>query len=154
MQRKCGNCIYWSPKHAEHARCKKCGEGRNNFVPRDMPCPAPNCQSGMIYYASDEYLECPDCGTQVWPFVMEKSDKDVIRQEFEKHLDCARSKQVGEVLIHVKGQVKGGSKSKKGRNKQSLQKPSQTQIYKGLAASSNDNHNKELARKRKKDIAK
>lgn len=139
MQRRCGNCIYWSPNHKEHERCHQCGEGRVNFVPRDMKCPVPSCQSGMIYYKKDAYLACPNCGTEIWPFVMEKSDKLVIRQEFEKTLPCDRSPEVGFETMHIKAKKTGGGKSSKARtkNEQLLNKKSTTQIYKELAASKN-----------------
>lgn len=135
MQRKCGNCIYWSANHQEHVKCKKCGEGRNNFVPRDMKCPVPSCQSSMIYYAKDVYLSCPDCGTEIWPFHMEKSDSKTIRQEFEKHLPCDRSPEVSAGIIGVSSKVKGGSKSKSKAKKQPLKKKSTTQLYNELSAS-------------------
>lgn len=107
----------------------------------------------MIYYADGPYLECPDCGTQIWPFAMEKTDHNFIRQEFEKNLQCARDKRVGDVKIHVKSQVKGGSKSKKARNKQAMQKPSQVQIYNKLVVEPSINYNKELSKKVEKGIA-
>lgn len=154
LRKSCGNCIYFSPSHKEHERCKKCNNFRNNFYPRDARCPVPSCGAGMIYYAKESYLECPDCGTLVQPFFMEKSEKSIIRQEFEKHLECARDKRVGETTIHTKSQVKSGSKSKKARNKLILQKPSQSQIYNKLSTEPNLNYNKELARKSNKDVAK
>ena len=129
-RRSCGKCIYWSTNHNEHKRCKSCGEGRNNFVSRDMKCPVASCQAGMIYYAKDVYLECPDCGTQIWPFAMEKSDKSVIRQESEKHLPCDRNKGVSSVVMHTKG-VKSSSKSKGARK--GMEKKSTSQINKELA---------------------
>ncbi len=132
----CGNCIYWSPNHAEHKKCKECGDYRNNFVPRDMKCPVPSCQSSMIYYKKDAYLECPDCGTLVQPFFMEKSDKSVIRQEFEKQLPCDRNKDTTHgTLVTVHSKLNGGSKSK--GSKKPAKKKSTTQIHNELAASGN-----------------
>ena len=136
MQRQCGNCIYWSVNHQEHAKCKRCGEGRNNFVPRDMRCPVPSCQSVMLYYAKEAYLSCPDCGTEIWPFHMEKSDSKTIRQEFEKQLPCDRSPEVSVGVIGVSGNAKGWTKSKSKTKKKPLNKKSTTQIYKELSAAS------------------
>jgi|GEM_PF-3625952 len=131
-RRSCGGCIFWSTNHKEHERCKKCGDGRNNFVPRDMQCPVPSCQAGMIYYKQTAHLECPDCGTWVSPFATEISDSKVIRQEFEKNLPCDRNKDVSSIVMHTKG-IKSSSKSK-GSSKQGLmQKKSTAQIYKDLA---------------------
>lgn len=132
LKRNCGNCIYWSPSHREHKRCSLCGEHRNNFVPRDIQCPVPSCQAGMIYYAKDAYLECPDCGTQIWPFAMEKSDTSVIRQEFEKGLPCDRNHdQTHGTLVTVHSKLNGGSKNSR-RKKQPTKKKSTTQLYKEL----------------------
>ena len=139
LNKICGNCIYWSPNHAEHKRCKGCGDYRNNFVPRDMKCPVPSCQSSMIYYKKDAYLECPDCGTLVQPFFMEKSDKAAIRQEFEKQLPCDRGRDTTQgTLVTAKSRVKGGSKSKgRGDKKQKLAKQSVNQIHNILANQGN-----------------
>lgn len=138
LQKMCGNCIYFSPNHKEHMKCKACYKesARVNFVPRNIKCPVPSCGAGMIYYKTDAYLECPECGTQIWPFVMEKSDKDTIRQEFEKTLPCDRSKELTQgTLVTVHSKVKGGSKSSKGSKKDQLMaKKSTTQLYKELAA--------------------
>lgn len=137
LNRMCGNCIYWSPNHKEHDNCKKCGDYRNNFVPRDMKCPVPSCQAGMIYYSKDAYLECPDCGTQMWPFVMEKSEKATIRQEFEKGLPCSRNReQTYGTLVTVHSKLNSGSKNSR-KKKQPAKKKSTTEIYKELAASKN-----------------
>jgi len=134
MQRKCGNCIYWSPKHPEHGKCKECGDGRVNFVPRDMKCPVPSCQAGMIYYTKDAYLACPDCGTEIWPFVSDISDKKVIREEFEKNLPCERSPEKSAGIIHVKSKTASGSRSKARAKKGAEKKKSTTQLYKELAS--------------------
>jgi len=131
LRRSCGNCINWSTNHTEHKRCKTCSEGRINFVTRDMQCVVPSCQAGMIYYAKDAYLECPDCGTQIWPFAMEKSDKIIIRQEFEKHLPCDRNKGMSSVVMHTQG-VKSSSKSKASSKKGAMQKKPTSQLYKEL----------------------
>ncbi|MBP2635035.1 MAG: hypothetical protein H6Q72_942 [Firmicutes bacterium] len=136
MNRSCGNCIYWSANHAEHKRCKTCTDGRNNFVPRDMACPVPSCQAVMIYYKKDAYLCCPDCGTEIWPFNSEVSDKATIRQEFEKRLQCDRSSDTTHgTLVTVHSKLNGGSKSKGSKKPQ--KKKSTTQTYNELAASKN-----------------
>ena len=139
MTRICGNCIYWSANHTEHKRCKTCGDGRNNFVPRDMLCPIPSCQSSMIYYKKDAYLCCPDCGTEIWPFHMEKSDSKTIRQEFEKQLPCDRSHDTTQgTLVTAKSRVKSSSKSKsRGDKKQKLAKQSVNQIHSVLTNQGN-----------------
>lgn len=136
MKRICGNCIYWSVNQAPHKRCKSCSDGRNNFVPRDMLCPVPSCQSSMIYYKDEAYLCCPDCGTEIWPFHMEKSDRKTIRQEFEKQLPCDRFRGgPQDTVIRVSSKLNGGSKSK--GSKKPVKSKSATQIYKELAASGN-----------------
>ena len=136
MKRICGNCIYWSANHAPHKTCKKCDDMRNNFVPRDMLCPIPSCQSSMIYYKVDAYLCCPDCGTEIWPFHMAQSDSKTIRQEFEKQLPCDRnSDKTRGTMVTVHSKLNSGSKSK--GSKKPVKKKSTTQIYKELAGSCN-----------------
>jgi len=133
MNKSCGKCIYWSANHAEHKKCKDCKELRNNFVPRDMLCPVPSCQSSMIYYKKDAYLCCPDCGTEIWPFNSEKSDSKSIREEFEKQLPCDRSKDISKSMLKVNSKIPSGSKTKGSSKKQLMQKPSATELYKRLA---------------------
>jgi hypothetical protein len=86
----------------------------------------------MIYYAKTAHLECPDCGTWVSPFATEISDKKAVRQEFEKHLPCARNTDVSSVMMHTKGPG-SGSKSKGSSKKGLMNKKSTTQLYKELA---------------------
>lgn len=132
LKRNCGNCIYWSPNHAEHEKCKKCGDHRNNFVPRNMKCPVPSCQSTMIYYKKDAYLCCPDCGTEIWPFNTDISDKATIRQEFEKQLPCDRNNDTTHgTMVTTRSKLNGGSKTK--GNKKPVKKKTTTQIYNELA---------------------
>ncbi|WP_021168108.1 hypothetical protein SOV_51060 [Sporomusa ovata DSM 2662] len=136
MNKSCGNCIYWSANHAEHKKCKDCMDLRNNFVPRDMLCPVPSCQSSMIYYKKDAYLCCPDCGTEIWPFNSEQSDSKSIREEFEKQLPCDRNSDTTHgTLVTVHSKLNGGSKSK--GSKKPAKKKSTTQINNELAASGN-----------------
>lgn len=160
MLRICGNCIYWDETKVEPAICKECCKGRNDkeqaarkyFYPRELECEI--CGDKMIFDYNKRFYRCVECGSEYWPYVTEIDDDRIIREDFEKHLQCARDKRVGEVVIHVKSQVKSGSKSRKKRNKNLLQKPSQTQIYNKLAAEPNDSYNQELARKQIKTIAK
>jgi len=136
MNKSCGKCIYWSANHSEHKKCKDCKDLRNNFVPRDMLCPVPSCQSSMIYYKKDAYLCCPDCGTEIWPFNSEKSDSKSIREEFEKQLPCDRnSDRTHGTLVTVHSKLNSGSKSK--GSKKPAKKKSTTQINNELAASEN-----------------
>lgn len=148
MKRICGNCMYWNPNRPEPKKCKGCGNsgGRPNFLPRDMECAM--CGAGMIYHKY-EFLSCPDCGSQFWPFVDGGTTKDMVREEFEKSLPCERNQGISGDVIHVKSKS-SGSKSSKGRSKKAaMSKPSTAQIYNELAASSTpavkaNRHNKIL----------
>ncbi len=92
------------------------------------------CDTAMIYY-NHEYFECPDCGSQFWPFVEAVSVSKVVRQEFEKGLECARTKDVSQGTMYKKAvKVAGGSKSrKKGSDKkQKLERPTPNELHNRL----------------------
>jgi primosomal protein N' len=93
------------------------------------------CGAGMVYNKRDAFLRCPDCGSEFWPFVGGGTTKDVVREEFEKDLPCARTKDVGRGMHHVKSK-KSSSKSSSGRKPESKKK-STTAIYKELASQPN-----------------
>lgn len=130
MKRICGNCLYWSPKHP-CLRCEHNDSGRPLWKPRDMSCTV--CSAPMDWM-QHEFLRCPDCGSEFWPFANEPNMKTFIRQEFEKNLACARVKEVSNPMIHVKGNKSSGSKSKRAKPKNLMQKPSQKAIYDILSA--------------------
>ncbi|MDT8901153.1 hypothetical protein [Anaeroselena agilis] len=136
IKRICGTCLHYSPKYPNELDChnQRCITriDRPEWKPRAITCTI--CDTAMIYY-DHEYFECPDCGSQFWPFVEAISTKKVVRQEFEKGLECARSMEVGNPAIHVKSKVCGGSKSKRKKNKNVLQKKPTSAIYNELCAS-------------------
>lgn len=135
LQRICGNCVYWTTNmKQEPAICKKCGNygDRKNFIPRDMKCPM--CDASMIYNKRDAFLRCPDCGSEFWPFVDGGTTKDCVREEFEQNLPCARTKDIGRGMHHVKSKSSGSKSSSV--KKTVSKKKSTTALYKELAANS------------------
>ena len=133
LKRICANCVYWnSNMKQEPTICKACGDHgeRKNFLPRDMKCPM--CDAGMIYNKRDAFLRCPECGSEFWPFVNGGTAKDCVREYFEKQLPCARTKDVGRGMHHVKSKSSG---SKSGSvKKPASKKKSTTALYKELAS--------------------
>ena len=101
-------------------------------MPRDAKCQM--CGTEMIYHKY-EFLRCPDCGSEFWPFVGQGSVKETIREEFEKDLPCDRNTEVSAGVIHVKAKTAGSKSGKvKNDNKQRLAKPTTTELYKKLTS--------------------
>ncbi len=116
-------------------KCRSCSKDskcteRKNFMPRNMQCPF--CDCGMVYNKRDSFLSCTYCGTEIFPFINDQTVEQVVREEFEKNLPCARNTDVSSVMMATKG-PKSSSKSKGASKKGLMQKKSTTQIYKDLA---------------------
>jgi primosomal protein N' len=93
------------------------------------------CGAAMIYHKY-EFLRCPDCGSQFWPFVDGGTVKDMVREEFEKNLPCTRNSLTSKGAMNVKSKNMGGSKSKSAK-KQPSKKKSTAQLYQDLSGQPN-----------------
>lgn len=131
MTRACGTCLWFSPKFKTHIECKKCEDKirRSKWMPRSMKCGI--CESEMVYH-NNEFLRCHDCGTEFWPFVSGDKNNQLTRQDMEKMLQCDRSTEVQDPLMHIGGKKMGGNKSKRKKPKNLMQKQSSKKIYDGL----------------------
>jgi hypothetical protein len=87
----------------------------------------------MMEPVNEDFCRCPECGTEVWyKYSRDKVKADEVEQLMQDNI-VHHQKNVYEAMVGgrpVKGKGGGGSK---GRNKKSIDKPTQNELYKRLS---------------------